>query len=512
MSEADDFIEVTNHDVDALKKHYWYNGDLEWKFDDLQRRISATVNSLPHAKKICILSSRQIGKSYWSVGHTLEFLIRHPETIARIVAPTLSNCHDIVGDNLISITLDAPPTLFTRKRSEMRWQCENGSTLRLGALERAHVDAMNRGGNASLIIYEECGFVKSDDFVYGVNSVLGPQLLRSNGRELFVSSPPEDVDHYLITQIKPECEELGTFFSFTVLDSPTITPDQVIEAAIRSGCVLSDEFIHGIREWKINTSNVHEWAARTNSSLSDAFRREFLAEIVRSSSLMVVPDFSDTPRHVRKIDPPSRCFWTVTIDWGGVRDKTCAILHTYDYMSNTHLIVDERVFEPNTPTSEIVEVLRLAWHNQYPIRGVWADVHGQTQIDLNQAGYPVSLPQKTDWLGSVQSMAVKFTTDRIVISPKCEFIRRSCRTGMFNKNKTDFERSSGLGHCDGLAALMYGLRSQDVSNPYVETSARDANMMILRQDKKRSEEALSTALTPKTFGEKTSRSFGSFKK
>jgi len=50
---------------------------------------------------------RQIGKSYWSVGHTLEFLIKNPNTIGRIVAPTLSNCNDIVGDNLTKITEDA---------------------------------------------------------------------------------------------------------------------------------------------------------------------------------------------------------------------------------------------------------------------------------------------------------------------------------------------------------------------------------------------------------------------
>lgn len=499
MSEANDFIEVTNRDVSALKKHYWYNGDLEWKMDALQRRISATVQSLPNAKKICILSSRQIGKSYWSVGHTLEFLIKNPKTIARIVAPTLSNCHDIVGDNLISITLDAPENLFSRKRSEMRWMCENGSSLRLGALERAHVDAMNRGGNASLIIYEECGFVRSDDFVYGVNSVLGPQLLRSNGRELFVSSPPEDPDHYLVTGIKPECEELGTFFSFTVFDSPTITADQTIEAAIRSGCVLSDRFIDAVRCGDVDSSNVHEIAERTNSKLSDAFRREFLAEIVRSSTLMVVPDFKDDVTHVRDINIPAKCNWTVTIDWGGVRDKTCAILHTYEYTSNIDLIVDERVFDANTPTSVIVEELRLAWHNNYNIQNVWADVAGQIQVDLSTAGYNVMLPQKSDWLGSVQTMAVKFTTNRILISPRCHFIRRSLRTGMFNKTRTDFERSESLGHCDGLAALMYAIRCQDRSNPYTEVYGQNFSI-ITREKASSGREQLADAIKGKSFG------------
>jgi hypothetical protein len=32
--------------------------------------------------------------------------------------------------------------------------------------------------------------------------------------------------------------------------------------------------------------------------------------------------------------------------------------------------------------------------------------------------------------------------------------------------RTDFERTSALGHCDAIAAIMYGLRTQDKSNPY----------------------------------------------
>ena len=42
---------------------------------------------------------------------------------------------------------------------------------------------------------------------------------------------------------------------------------------------------------------------------------------------------------------------TVTIDWGGVKDKTVAALHTYDYLQNKKLFWDERVHDPNTPTS-----------------------------------------------------------------------------------------------------------------------------------------------------------------
>jgi hypothetical protein len=504
--QDDDYIEVTNRDIKALQQHYWYQGDLEWKLDALQRRISAAVKSKPHAKKICILSSRQIGKSFWSVNHSLEYLIQQ-QTIARIVAPTLHNCHDIVNDNLAKITEHSPEGLIKKKRSEMRWEIENGSSLRLGALERAHVDDMNRGGNASLIIYEECGFVKGDDFLYGVNSVLGPQLLRSNGKEIFVSSPPEDPDHPLVTMIKPECEDLGTFFSFSVFDSPSVTPQAVVEAATRSGCKLTEAFILAVKEGMVNSGNVHEVADRTGSNLSDAFRREFLAEIIRPATYMVVPDFRDDITQVWEFDNPYACKWSVTVDWGGVRDMTVALLHTYDFMTNLDMIRDERVFPANTPTSRIVEELRRAWEGDYEIEARWADVHGQTQVDLTQLGYEVGIPQKSDWLGTVQAMAVKFTQNRIVIDPRCKFLRRSLKAGMFNKQRTDFERSQALGHCDALAALMYAVRSQDRTNPYVNRPS-DRIVTVHKDDSPEME--LANALNPKTFGRP--RAFGSFRK
>jgi hypothetical protein len=499
-------MELTQADI---IRGAWLKCDLEWKFDLLQRRISETVKSRPDAKKICILSSRQIGKSYWSVGHAVEYLCNNKDKIARIVAPTLGNCHDIVNDNLMRITSDAPDGLIARRSAKMRWEISNESSLRLGALERANVDDMNRGGNASLIIYEECGFVKGDDFLYGVNSVLGPQLLRSNGKEIFVSSPPEDPDHPLITQIKPECEELGTFFSFTVFDSPSITPDQIVEAAIRSGCALTRDFIVAVREGHVNSANVHEIAYKTKSQLSDAFRREFLAEIIRPSTLMVVPDFRDDIRHVMPFDNPIATNWTITIDWGGVRDMTVALLHTYDYMANMDLVRDERVFPPNTSTAVIVQQLREAWENSYHVESRWADVHGQTQVDLIALGYDVNIPQKSDWLGSVQSMAVKFTTNRIYIDPRCIFVRKSLKGGMFNKTKTDFERTEKLGHCDALAALMYAIRSQNRESPYESGRYISKDMYVpYKQD---IDIDLATALNPKKFGN-TSKSFGGFKR
>lgn len=454
--------------LDQLRRTFWEMGDLRYKLDPLQRKIRDTVKST-ESKKILILSSRQIGKTFFSVTFALEYLIANPGKIVRIVAPTLKQCGDLVQDNLLPICRDAPPGFLIPKKSEYRWDLFNGSSLRLGALERAHVDG-NRGGNASLVIYEECGFVKGDDFIYGVNSVLGPQLLRSNGREIFVTSPSEEPDHPIHVSILPECEALGTSFRYTVFDSPSITPAQIDEAARRCG-----------------------------GQQTEAFRREYLAQIIRPVTLMVVPDY-DERRHVRKISKPLECKWTITIDWGGVRDLTVALLHTYDFLSNVHVIWDEKKWNANTPTSKIIQDLK-SWDDEYPIDTRWADVPGQTQVDLlNTYRYTVAMPPKSDWTASVNQMAVKFTTNQVILHPRCLFLQQSLSAGMFNKNRTDFERTVNLGHMDALACLMYAFRTQDVTNPYSSQTEQWANVFIPPEKQDPEFGEITQAMNPRTFG------------
>lgn len=489
----DDEIEIPD-----FKRHMWHSGDLRWKMDALQAKISEAVDKSP-AKKICILSSRQVGKSFWCCTHGLGYLSRGKSKIARIIAPTLKQCNDIVNDNLAGILQDAPSGFIAKKKSDYRWEIHNGASLRMGALERAHVDG-NRGGNAGLVIYEECGFVPGEDFTYGVNSVLGPQLLRSKGVEIFVSSPSEDPDHPLHTVVLPECEALGTAFRFTVFDSPSITPEMILEAMKRSGCKMQGDFIYYLLGGQVTSANIYELAGKTGTHLSDDFRREYLAEIIRPSTLMVIPHYN-AKTHVKEFGPPLNCHWHITADWGGVRDLTVALLHTYDYLGNKDMIWDEKVWPANTPTSIIRNDLKV-WEQSYAIHSCWADVPGQLQVDLsNDWNFNFQLPPKSDWLASVNNMSVKFTTDGIWIHPRCQFLQKSCRAGMFNKNRTDFERTPELGHCDALAALMYAIRVQSRENPYERYRQEGHHHNIFFQPKKEEElQDIGQALNSVRFG------------
>lgn len=421
-----------------LHAFLWTQGALAYKLDSLQQRIDTTVSEhYSRAKQICVLSSRQIGKSYWALCFALSYLIKNPGSIVRLLAPTNKKAYEVIEDNLYPILADCPQGLVNGERSRMRWTFLNGSSLRIGALERQYVDA-NRSGNAKIVIYEECGFVKGDDFNYARRSVLGPQLIRSNGHEIFVSSPSEDPEHPLHNEIMPNCDILGTLFRYTVYDSPSLTQAQIDHAAERSGGYESDDF-----------------------------KREYLAQIVRSTTLMVVPKINEHITFGNWECP--RGFehrLCLTADWGGVRDKTVCLLHWYEPRTDIYYFLDELVYGPNTTTNVIGEGIK-EWIREYKLKSVWADVPGQLKIDLaSMFNLEVQIPPKNDWLSGVNTMAAKFALNKVRINNKCIFLRKSILGGMFNKSRSDFDRNEDLGHMDGCAAAMYAFRTAQLAPDY----------------------------------------------
>lgn len=501
---------------DALRHFFWSEGDLSYKMDSLQQTISDTVYSnFDVAKKICILSSRQIGKSYWVMCFALEYLIRNPKSIVRVIAPTKDKCEEIVEDNLNVILEDIPPGFIMRSLTKNRWNLFNGSSLRIGALERQFVDK-NRGGNAALIIYEECGFVSGDDFTYGVNSVMGPQLLRSKGHEIFVTSPSEQPDHPLHTDIAPKCESLGTLFQYMVFESPSIDDSAIVQCAERSGTLFGMQFVYQVRQAvkereKFTAADFEKMAKAEGIEVSDGFLREFIAAIIRPKSLMVIPVFHEKETVVA-FTVPNVCNWQIVIDWGGVRDKTVAFLMTYEFNSDTDMFWDEKEFGVNTSTNVIVDGLR-EWDDIIGDGPKWADVPGQIQVDLETIhNYEVHLPQKTNWLASVNTMASRFATKNVKIHPRCKFLIASVKAGMFNKTRTDFERTIALGHMDALAAAMYGIRCQNRESPYGEhMHTPNLQTFVSPEVVKRQSQQGFEVLSVKTFGAGPKK-FGRFAK
>ena len=461
-AELTEYQKLLEADVAIRTERAWNTGNLLYKLHSGQRSIWKTLRNT-QAQEALLFISRQWGKSYLSACYALSYCLRHPGSIVRIAAPTLKQAKDIVSDNLGPITLDAPEGLIKPMKSEYRWQVGQ-SELRLGVLERANVDSL-RGGNAKLVICEEGGFVTSDDYEYALRSVIGPQLLRSGGQLIHVTTPSEEPDHYIHTEVLPKCDISGTKFVFDIFTNPQLTTEQIERAQSLAG-----------------------------GESSPAWRREYLVQIVRDGGSVCVPEFGE--QHIFKEEPPEHAVWGLFGDFGGVRDKTVLLFACYNFEKARLEIHDERVHDANTDTDAIVASTRDYPHT---FKQVYLDAPGQLLVDLrHKHGFEAMLPLKDDFEAGINAVRLAVNQNKILIHERCRFLIATLRGATFNKNKTDFARTMALGHMDALAALIYANRMIDRRTnpvpPDLTFAERVAPAWMQKGKEERSNQALSEAL------------------
>lgn len=496
---AVDLLPATDEDVWGL----WRHGMLSWKLWPQQMPIYARIRALPPMVVLfVILCARQFGKSFLAVLMAVEDCLRYQDRAIMIVGPTLDQTHGIVEPRMRMLMRDAPPGLIVPRLSKHKYEigtCE----LIIGGFDVN--SASNRGKTLQNVYVEEVVDSHPDTFKESMEGDLGPAMTHSDfGRLIFLSTLPKVPDHPFITETIPKAQLLDAYASYTLDDNKVLTAEQRALTIERSGGI---------------------------SSL--AVRREFYNEIIRDPNVLVVPGFNEK-LHVAAFSLPMAFIPQVTTDFGGVRDMTCSLLHTYDFLNDCVLFWDERVFDPNTPMSTIIDG-RPIEPNGPPVpcireldagidgvaaRTRTADVPGQTQVDLvNDHKYPVEAPIKSDWQSMVNNMAVHFSrTRKVLVHPRCKFLIASLRSGTFNKQKTDFGRTAVLGHMDGLAACMYALRAQDRSDPYPQGTNVSRNVYRPQDRSEVPEAQVAAAVQGKTFATGAAGSyfrakrFGGFRK
>lgn len=421
--------------LDQIKNELWQRGELSFKLDPHQLEIADYLKTTV-SDEILFFCARQFGKSFMNLVYVIEYALKHPNSIVRIAAPTLKQCADIVNDNLNIIIQDAPAGLITRHKSDYRYNFSNGSSLRLGALERANVDSL-RGGNAKLIISEEGGFVSSEDYKYAMSSVIGPQLLRSGGQLIHVTTPSEEPEHHIHTEILPKCELTNTVIWRDIYSNTALTPEKIAKAMRLCG-----------------------------GEQTEAWQREYLVKIIRSLNLVCVPEWTD--EYISDFEMPQYATTLTTIDTGGVQDKTVALVLFHDFKTGIDHYIDERAFDSNTNTTDIIAEIK-EMETEYPqISNRYADAAGQLLIDIRAIhNYQARLPNKDDWQASLNDFRVRVGQGKVQVHPRCKMLIATLRGATFNKARTDFARTKALGHCDALAAALYGNRMLDrARNPY----------------------------------------------
>ena len=309
--------------------------------------------------------------SHLGVILALEDCLRYDDVCIVVVGPTLKQTREIVAPRLRRIMADAPPGLIQPSKSEGKWYVGT-SELVMGGMDMN--SSAQRGKTVQNVYVEEIVDSRPDDYLESLRSDIGPALTHSvGGKLIYLTTLPKIPDHPFITETMPAAELNNALFVYTIDDNAALSQAQYDACVKRSGGKHTDDF-----------------------------KREYLCQIIRDRNIVIIPDFNREVHVSENIEALTDMNLEVFIDWGGVRDKTAALLMGFDYLRALDYVLDELIWPHNTPTEQIVKDIRNNW-GRYDIKRYYADAPGQLQVDLaSQYQFDVTVPLKSDWEAAVK--------------------------------------------------------------------------------------------------------------
>lgn len=443
-------------------------GDLEWLLHDGQKKIYDCIIEHPEEDEFLILCSRQFGKSFASLILSImhcSYKYGRKKPLVKIFCETEKQVKEIVEDNMSIIQLIAPTDFIRHTKSERRFIVGFGA-IRIGLLAGARVDG-KRGGNATLVITEEGAFSPSETFKYAVDSVISPQLLRSGGRLIHITTSSTDELHHIHSVIQPKCEVKGTLVNLTIYNNPQLNDNQIVKAF--------EKVFDGTNE---------------------TWQREYLCLVIRSMILTVIPEFDE--KVVNKFDIPAYAYWATLIDFGGTRDKHGVLIGYHDFNRRKDVICGESLLDINTGTdiitSKTYELEKMMANPSFHVKSHdrYIDSPGQIRVDLMGNNFACGAVQKGDgsFEAGINDMRMGFINGTLEIWPECEQLIKCLKYGKLNKQRTDFERHPLFGHLDILAALMYFLRHINRTDPFPLNYGRSTQTHYLGSQERLSEASI----------------------
>lgn len=453
----------------------WSRGDLAWKLSPNQRVVYDAIRAShsmfkSSAQRWYVLDiSRQFGKDFITALIVVETLLRARAAGRRgrfpYGAPTRHAVFELLVPTLEQLFVDCPPDLLplelkdgTFRKSAVSLTFDTGQRVVLVGLDVAP-DRM-RGPKSLGFAVSEAGFVNDLDYV--VEEVCLAQMLHvPDGFGILVSTPPRTPQHTWSTKWCAEAKRCGTYAHRTIFDNDMITKDQ------RDGYI---EALGGLTAEKC--------------------RRELLAEHIPDETLVVVPEWprvrgeSDgfggyTGGIVIEREPPAYRDCYVAMD-PGISDLCAALFAYYDFTRDVLYIEDDFAID-RANTEVVASMVRdteerrfkgvQAWNGNGMRDGVYkrvSDVDLRLVTDLNELhGLRFVTTRKDNRDAAINELRIRIQNKKIEIHPRCKTTIAHLDHAIWNKPRTQFERSGKFGHFDALAALVYLDRNVDRNrNPH----------------------------------------------
>lgn len=440
----------------------WELGDLSYKLKGIQKEMRDKVYDSSHDITV-FLCSRQTGKSYTMCLIAAEYCQRHPNTKVLLMFPKKNMAAAVAKEQMRAIHSDCPNHLKPEhKIADKEFVYPNGSVIMMAGADGGHAESV-RGKTIHLTLCDEGGFFPYNDMMYIINSILMPTMTTTNGKMIIASTPSKEPDHPFLTNFVDIYRSEGWLVEYDIYSNPLI--DDKIRNKIIERYPLGEE--------------------------DPEYQREYLLKTNASSSLMVVPEWTDLATDiVKEVEMPVYYDGYVSCD-PAVVDLTGILFGYYDFLRKKLVIVDEGVLggegQRSLTTDDIANCLIRKESSVFSDKYTGEITKPYMRIMDNNLPLLVNdllfkhnirftTTKKDGKEDKVNNVRMMFKRGEIEIHPRCVNLIEHIRTAKWKSNRKEFARNKGnknknikANHSDLLDALVYLVRNlQPQKNPYPE--------------------------------------------
>lgn len=404
------------------------------KLRNLQKSAFHVVLEQNNSRKYVLHWSRRLGKTHFL--STLSSCVAYSKQNVGVRYASVSQkavrkmVHPIFKDIFKDLKSEYRPKWST---IEGAYIFPNDSMVHVAGCNNGHSDDL-RGTSADLAVVDEAGFI--DELKYLVDSVLIPQLITTDGRLIMSSSSPVSPAHEFVDFIH-SAKLLNVYSNFTIYDGD------------------------------YSKDLIAEFCKEAGGEHSTTWRREYLNEIIVDSDYSIIPEATEFLRiGIQNSEYKHYYHKYVAMDIG-TRDLTVVLFAYYDFKRAILCIEDEFIItgpQMTTPkiAANVKEYETRLWPSEEPYKRVSDNNNLLLLQDLGYLHNCHFIPTGKDTLEAmVNELRIWIKDGRIEIDPQCTILIESLKYGYWNESRSDWGRSTTLGHFDAIAALMYLVRNID---------------------------------------------------
>ena len=401
----------------------WRRGNLSYKFHPGQQTIENAYQKVT-AKLFVGNAARRYGKTTWAIIKTIECAIKTPKAKIIIATAFQTDCEEIMLPIFQQVFEDCPKNIEpTFNKTKKKYIFKNKSEISLVGLDKR--PSAGRGRKNSLYVIDECAFVSNLSHVY--SSVIIPMTMYNpDARIILISTPPTSPEH----PFKDFCAKAqleNAYVELTIHQNPMCTPEIIAE--YRKECLTETDF-----------------------------QREFECKFVTDENLQLIPEFNEQ-KHTFQASKRDEFFnfyrKYVCFDIGVV-DPTAFIFGYFDYKAQKLVIEFESQLQHKEVTTKNIDQALKTTSDYKTFERQLCDSNNLILVnDLNiEYKHNVIPTTKEDLLSMIAALRMAFHQDRIIIKTSCPTLINQLKYGIWNKNKTAFERMNNH-HWDFIASLVY---------------------------------------------------------